>query len=65
MTNLEKERRNRIEEEGEDVRGQPLNYQASHCVKVKVKHTKMRKGKSSEAKGIWDNFRKYGYKPTF
>ena len=37
---------------------------ASHGVRVKVRYTEVRKGKSPEAKGSWDNLRTAGKKQT-
>ena len=56
----DKEREREAREQGkEDSRA---SHTASHGVRVKVRYTEVRKGKSPEAKGSQDNLRKDGKK---
>ena len=47
-------------EQGEEGNQGPPSHPASHEVRVKVRYTEVRKGKSPEEKGSWDNLRKAG-----
>ena len=66
----EKKRKRKIKEQKkkqekeENSRGQSPSHSASHGVRVKVRYTEVRKGKSPEAKGSQDNvkLRKAGKK---
>ena len=45
-----------MREQGEEaIRGQPPSHPASHEVRVEVRYTDVRKGKSPESKGSRDN----------
>lgn len=49
-------KRERTREQGEGgTRGQSASHTASHGARGTVRYTEVRKGKSSEAEGKWDN----------
>ena len=50
------------QEREQERRMSGTSHPTSHGVRVKVTYTEVRKGKSPEAKGRWDNLRKVGKK---
>ena len=55
--NRRKIKKEEQEEGKEDPRGQPHSHTISHGVRVKVRYSEITKGKTSEAKGRWNNLR--------